>query len=248
MLQPVALTAGAPEALLTLSERGELTVAAVQTKAQAATGGEELSSQAVSELPLNKRDFSSLLLLAAGTMTDYEWRHQLYRAVCHQRTARSRSDLCHGRRGHQRSRDGRRNVLELQRGCRGRNRLEFGSGCRPRSGAAPRASPTFIRAPGPAVFTDRFSSSCATRPLMRATISIIATPAYPGRIPPFRRNEFGFTNGGPVYIPHVYDGRKRTFYFTPVPGISPGAGHHAGDAGARRQRNVRSREATMSTT
>ena len=46
-----------------------------------------------------------------------------------------------------------------------------------------------------------------------------ATPAYPGRIPPFRRNEFGFTNGGPVYIPHVYDGRKRTFYFTQYQGF-----------------------------
>ena len=37
--------------------------------------------------------------------------------------------------------------------------------------------------------------------------------AEPGRIPPFRRNEFGFTNGGPVVLPHVYDGRGRTFYF-----------------------------------
>jgi hypothetical protein len=35
-----------------------------------ATGGEKLSSQSASELPLNGRDFSSLLLLAAGTMTD----------------------------------------------------------------------------------------------------------------------------------------------------------------------------------
>ncbi len=34
------------------------------------TGGEKLSAKAVSELPLNKRDFSQLLLLAAGTMTD----------------------------------------------------------------------------------------------------------------------------------------------------------------------------------
>src|SRR5512142_3074019 len=34
------------------------------------TGGEKLSSQTVSELPLNGRDFSTLLLLAAGTMTD----------------------------------------------------------------------------------------------------------------------------------------------------------------------------------
>ena len=27
------------------------------------------------------------------------------------------------------------------------------------------------------------------------------------------RNEFGFTNGGPVVIPGIYDGRDRTFYF-----------------------------------
>jgi hypothetical protein len=33
------------------------------------------------------------------------------------------------------------------------------------------------------------------------------------RIPPFVRNEFGFTNGGPVVLPGVYDGRGRTFYF-----------------------------------
>ena len=37
--------------------------------------------------------------------------------------------------------------------------------------------------------------------------------ASPGRIPPFVRNEFGLTNGGPVYLPRVYDGRNRTFYF-----------------------------------
>ena len=35
-----------------------------------ASGGEHLSSSEVSSLPLNVRDFSKLLLLAAGTMTD----------------------------------------------------------------------------------------------------------------------------------------------------------------------------------
>lgn len=35
-----------------------------------ATGGEQLSSKQVSAIPLNKRDFSQLLLLAAGTQTD----------------------------------------------------------------------------------------------------------------------------------------------------------------------------------
>src|SRR6185312_15973486 len=34
------------------------------------SGGESLSSGEVSSLPLNERDFSKLLLLAAGTMTD----------------------------------------------------------------------------------------------------------------------------------------------------------------------------------
>ena len=33
------------------------------------------------------------------------------------------------------------------------------------------------------------------------------------RIPPFARNEFGFTNGGPVVIPGIYNGRDRTYYF-----------------------------------
>ena len=66
--QPVELSVGAPAVALTLSDRGEVTVALL--KVQVSTGGEELSSQAVSELPLNKRDFSTLLLLAAGTMTD----------------------------------------------------------------------------------------------------------------------------------------------------------------------------------
>ena len=30
---------------------------------------------------------------------------------------------------------------------------------------------------------------------------------------PFRFNQFGGTLGGPVYIPKVYDGRNRTFFF-----------------------------------
>ena len=31
-----------------------------------------------------------------------------------------------------------------------------------------------------------------------------------------RQHEPGFTVGGPVYIPHVYDGRNRTFFFTSI--------------------------------
>ena len=42
---------------------------AATTKASG-TGGERLSSRDVSGLPLNKHDFSQLLLLASGTQTD----------------------------------------------------------------------------------------------------------------------------------------------------------------------------------
>ena len=64
------------------------------------------------------------------------------------------------------------------------------------------------------------------------------------RIPPFVRNEFGFTNGGPVVIPKIYDGRARTFYFGqyqgfrqvlgttqvfPVPDGRRATGHRHGD-------------------
>ncbi|MCL5744504.1 MAG: carboxypeptidase-like regulatory domain-containing protein, partial [Acidobacteria bacterium] len=29
----------------------------------------------------------------------------------------------------------------------------------------------------------------------------------------FKRNQYGFSLGGPVYLPHVYDGKNRTFFF-----------------------------------
>ena len=38
------------------------------------------------------------------------------------------------------------------------------------------------------------------------------TPAGAAK-PPFKRNQFGFSLGGPVVIPHIYDGRNKTFFF-----------------------------------
>ena len=45
-------------------------ISSTEAAAAAQTGGEHLSKEKVSSLPLNERDFSKLLLLAAGTMTD----------------------------------------------------------------------------------------------------------------------------------------------------------------------------------
>jgi hypothetical protein len=46
-----------------------------------------------------------------------------------------------------------------------------------------------------------------------------ASDVDPRRLPPFARNEFGVTNGGPVVIPGIYDGRDNTFYFAEYQGF-----------------------------
>lgn len=37
--------------------------------------------------------------------------------------------------------------------------------------------------------------------------------------PALRQNDFGFTLGGPVYLPRLYDGRNRTFFFASYEGL-----------------------------
>src|SRR5438067_10348330 len=66
---PINIAGPSPTVIISLSAQKSLSVTSA-TDQRPATGGEELSSQTVSVLPLNKRDFSQLLLLAAGTMTD----------------------------------------------------------------------------------------------------------------------------------------------------------------------------------
>src|SRR5580704_19116895 len=73
--KPIVIAEGsAPNLELTLSAQDQTLDVAVAGAAQGTekkgTGGENLSSKEVSNLPLNERDFSKLLLLAAGTMTD----------------------------------------------------------------------------------------------------------------------------------------------------------------------------------
>ncbi|NDQ56469.1 MAG: TonB-dependent receptor [Acidipila sp.] len=41
----------------------------------------------------------------------------------------------------------------------------------------------------------------------------------PAQIPPYKQNQFGVTFGGPVIIPHVYDGHNRTFFFVDYAGL-----------------------------
>jgi hypothetical protein len=208
--QPIDLVPAAPAVALTLSSRGELTVAAL--KGQAATGGEELSSQAVSELPLNKRDFSSLLLLAAGTMTDSNGATNFTAqfAINGQRGveatfAMDGADISDPEMGGSTFSNFNVDAVEGIDSSSGWMPAEIGRGAAGFTNIHTRSGASGFHG---SVFEFVRNSAFDARNYFD-----YPTPAYPGRIPPFRRNEFGFTNGGPVFLPHVYDGRKSTYYF-----------------------------------
>ncbi len=99
---PVAVDITGVTIVLTVSDQNVLSIAAnpqtstgvsngnpnTTSNAASGTSEEKLSSQKVNELPLNGRDFSTLLLLAAGYDDRRERADEFYPAVCHQRTAR----------------------------------------------------------------------------------------------------------------------------------------------------------------
>ena len=209
--QTIDLTPAAPVELITLSNRGEIEVAEQQQTG--ATGGVALSSQAVSELPLNKRDFSSLLLLAAGTMTDSNGATNFTAqfAINGQRGveatfAMDGADISDPEMGGATLSNFNVDAVEG---------IDSSSGWMPADIGRGAAGFTNIHTrSGASGFHGSFFEFVRNSAFDARNYFDHPTPAYPGRIPPFRRNEFGFTNGGPVYIPHLYDGRKRTFYFT----------------------------------
>ena len=214
--EPIELIAGSPRVAVTLSDRGELTVSAL--KSQEATGGEQLSSQAVSELPLNKRDFSSLLLLAAGTMTDANGATNFTAqfAINGQRGveatfAMDGADVSDPEMGGATFSNFNVDAVEAIDSSSGWMPAEIGRGAAGFTNIHTRSGASGFHG---SMFEFMRNSAFDARNYFDHS-----TPAYPGRIPPFRRNEFGFTNGGPILLPHIYDGRTRTFYFAQYQGF-----------------------------
>ncbi|HTW78118.1 MAG TPA: carboxypeptidase regulatory-like domain-containing protein, partial [Terracidiphilus sp.] len=176
------------------------------------TGGEKLSSQEVSQLPLNGRDFSTLLLLAAGTMTD-----------ANGATNFTQQFAVNGQRGVEASfaMDGA-DISDPEMGgstftnfdVDAIQELQSSSGWMPADiGRGASGFTNIVTRSGSSGFHGSFFEFLRNSALDARNFFDHPSIADPGRIPPFRRNEFGFTNGGPVVLPHIYDGRGRTFYF-----------------------------------
>jgi Carboxypeptidase regulatory-like domain len=200
---------------VTVTDQNTALVAALAASAQtasAATGGEKLSSDSVSSLPLNGRDFSTLLLLAAGTMTDVNGATNFTQqfAIDGQRGveavfAMDGADVSDPEMGG--STFTNFNVDAIQE-------LQSSSGWMPADiGRGAAGFTNIVTRSGRSGFHGSVFEFLRNSALDARNYFDYPSIVEPGRIPPFKRNEFGFTNGGPVVLPHIYDGRGRTFYF-----------------------------------
>src|SRR5579859_2947953 len=177
-----------------------------------ASGGERLSSSEVSSLPLNARDFSKLLLLAAGTMTDSNGAANFTQqfAVNGQRGvttvfALDGFDTTDPEMGGATFSNFNVDAIQEVQSNSGVMPAEIGHGAASFTNVVTKSGTDQIHG---SLFEFVRNASFDARNYFD-----YRDPTGRRRIPPFARNEFGFTNGGPVILPGVYDGRGRTFYF-----------------------------------
>jgi Carboxypeptidase regulatory-like domain len=210
---PVDIKDGAGPAInLQLPAQGGGIILVTSAASYQASGGEQLSSQEVSSLPLNERDFSKLLLLAAGTMTDANGAANFTQqfAVNGQRGSATVFAI-----------DGLDSTDPEMGGATFSN---FNVDAIQEVQASSGVMPAEI-GHGAASYTNLISKS-GTNQIHGSFFEFVRNGSFDARnffdrksiaderrIPPFARNEFGFANGGPVVLPGVYNGRDRTFYF-----------------------------------
>ncbi len=174
-----------------------------------ASGGEHLSKDEVSSLPLNSRDFSKLLLLAAGTMTDANGAANFTQqfAVNGQRGTATVFAI-----------DGADTTDPEMGGATFSNfNVDAIQEVQSNAGVLPAEI-----GHGGASFTNVVTRS-GTKDLHGSVFEFVRNAALDARnyfdhvgldhrrIPPFIRNEFGATIGGPVTLPGHHN--DRTFFF-----------------------------------
>lgn len=183
-----------------------------------ASGGEHLSTGEVSSLPLNERDFSKLLLLAAGTMTDTNGAANF-----------TQQFAVNGQRGSAAvfSMDGA-DTTDPELG--GATFSNFNVDAIQEVQSSSGVMPADI-GHGAAGFTNVITKS-GSDSVHGSLFEFVRNAAFdarnffdhasainPRRLPPFARNEFGVTSGGPVVLPHIYDGRGKTHLFAEYQGF-----------------------------
>jgi hypothetical protein len=190
----------------------ELRIVPAVTGPAQASGGGHLSSAEVSSLPLNARDFSKLLLLAAGTMTDANGAANFTQqfAVNGQRGtatvfATDGFDTTDPELGGATFSNFNVDAIQEVQSNSGVMPAEIGHGAASFTNVVTKSGVNQVHG---SVFEFLRNASLDARNYFD-----YKDPTGKRRIPPFQRNEFGFTNGGPVVLPAIFNGRNRTFYF-----------------------------------
>jgi len=204
----IVLTAG-----LQLSSPEEARLSIVDEGASTqASGGEHLSSAEVASLPLNERDFSKLLLLAAGTMTDANGAANFTQqfAVNGQRGvaavfAIDATDTTDPELGGATFSNFNVDAIQEVQSSSGVMPAEIGHGAAGFTNVITKSGTALVHG---SAFEFLRNAAFDARNFFDH-----ANALDPRRIPPFVRNEFGVTNGGPLVLPGIYDGRGKTFYF-----------------------------------
>ena len=193
--------------------------------------GTVIEERAIKELPLNGRNFATLVYLTPG-ITPGQADENLsgastfnprgasnFNALGHQANANALAD-----RRHRQQRVHRSTPSSSRRRSSRCASSRCCPGCSPPSSAA---APAWCRSrPSRAATccTAPSSSTCATTPSTRATSSCARSRTPDGGCqvipkPPLDRHQFGGAVGGPVVIPGLYDGHNRTFFFADYAGL-----------------------------
>ncbi|HKE09153.1 MAG TPA: TonB-dependent receptor [Candidatus Acidoferrum sp.] len=221
--QPLVVTEhGAPGGDLALSAEGQtlLVVAPGQGQPEVGKGmgGQHLSKEEVSGLPLNTRDFSKLLLLAAGTMTDTNGAANF-----------TQQFAMNGQRGVESvfAMDGAATSDPELGGATFANfnvdaiqEVQSNSGVMPAQiGQGASGFTNVVTKRG----TDRLHGDVfefvRNAAFDARNFFDFPNPLDPRRIPPFVRNEFGATLGGPLVLPGIYNGQGKTYFFADYAGF-----------------------------
>jgi len=196
--------------------RNDGSISLEQESQPTTSGGETLSSKPVTSIPLNKRDFSQLLLLAAGTMTDTNGTANFTQqfAVNGQRGvgavfAMDGADSGDPEMGGAAFSNFNVDAVEEIQSSSGWMPAEIGRGAAGFTNIVTRSGTHQLHG---SLFEFLRNSALDARNFFDRT------PESGERIPPFRRNEFGFTLGGPVVLPG-YNGRNRTAFFVEYQGF-----------------------------
>jgi hypothetical protein len=185
---------------------------ATPPQSQPGQGNTQLSTQQVANLPLNQRDFTKLMALAGGTTTDTNGANNftLQFAINGQRgvTAVFAIDGIYTtdpELGGATFSNFNVNAIQDIQSQSGVMPPEIGEGAAGYTNVITKSGTDQIH--GDAFEFLRNSALDARNFFDRRSF------VNPGRIPPFQRNEFGFDLGGPVVLPQLYDGHRRTYFF-----------------------------------